>query len=93
MPRFTPVKAFTNTAIFGSSPPTFFPNDGLKPPSKSLPNPSSGNGDRLLLLLFLEGGLLLPPSKTPNPLNGFVPIIPKCEKYSPPVFTLLVAFC
>jgi len=46
------------------------------------PNPSSGNdGDKLLLLLFPKGGLLLfPSSKALNPLNRFTPIISKCKK-------------
>jgi len=65
----------------------------LKPPSPS-PNPgsgSSGNSGGLLLLLFPGGRLLLLFPKAPNPLIGFAPTVPKCGKYPPPVFTLLIA--
>ena len=72
----------------------------MKPPPSPPPNPDSGSdgsgGDgsdgRLLLLLFLESGLLLLPLlKALNPLNRFAPTVLKCEKCPPPVFTLLVA--
>src|SRR6266540_3430009 len=97
-PRFAPVSAFTNTATFGSNPPAFPPSGGLKPPPNLPPNPGGGNGGNgggggggLLLLLFPGGGLVLLLPKVPNPLIGFAPTVPKCGKYPPPVFTLLVA--
>src|SRR6266540_6413420 len=63
IPRFAPVSAFTNAAIFGSNILAFPPGGGLKPPPNPPPNPGGGNGDNsggggLLLLLFLGGGLL-----------------------------------
>ncbi len=71
---------------------------GLKPPPNLPPNPGGGNGGNgggggggLLLLLFPGGGLVLLLPKVPNPLIGFAPTVPKCGKYPPPVFTLLVA--
>src|SRR6266542_1306509 len=93
-PRFAPVNAFTSAATFGSNPPAFPPGGGLKPPPNPPPNPGGGNGGNgggLLLLLFPGGGLLLLLPKAPNPPIGFAPIVPKCGKCPPPVFTLLVA--
>src|SRR6266498_1566132 len=93
-PRFAPVSAFTNAATFGSNPPIFPPGGGLKPPPSPLPNPGGDNSGGLLLLLFLRGELLLLFPKAPNPPIRFAPTIPKCRKYPPPVFTLLVTlFC
>src|SRR6266540_6161408 len=93
IPRFAPASTFTNAATFGSNPPAFPPSGGLKP--LPVPSPNSGGdnggGNRLLLLLFPEGGLLLPPPKVSNSLNRFAPIVPKCGKCPPLVFTLLVA--
>src|SRR6266542_3628639 len=92
-PKFAPANAFINAVTFGSNPLAFPPGGGLKPP----PNPDGGNGGKggsgggLLLLLFPGGGLLLLFPKASNPLTGFAPTVPKCEKYPPPVFTLLVA--
>src|SRR6266540_2182731 len=100
IPRFTPVSAFTNATTFESNPLAFPPSGELKPPPSPLPNPggdSSDNGDGdsgLLLLLLPGGGLLLLFPKAPNPPIGFAPTVPKCGKYPPPVFTLLVVlFC
>src|SRR6266540_5478077 len=95
--RFAPISAFTNAATFGSNPPAFSLGGGLKPPPNPPPNPGGGKGGSgggLLLLLFPEGGLLLLFPKVPNLPIRFAPTIPKCRKYPPPVFTLLVAlFC
>src|SRR6266540_906477 len=88
-PRFAPDSMFTNAATFGSSPSAFPPGGGLKPPPNPPPNPGGGrggnggsDGGRLLLLLF---------SKASNSPIGFDPTVPKCGKYPPLVFTLLVA--
>src|SRR6266542_5441642 len=84
-PKFTPANAFISAVTFGSNPPAFHPGGGLKPPPNPPPNPGGGNGGGnggLLLLLF---------PKAPNPPIGFAPIVPKCGKNPPPVFTLLVA--
>src|SRR6266540_7222526 len=95
-PRFAPANAFINAVTFGSNPPTFPPGGGLKPPPNPPPNPGGGNGGnggggRLLLLFPPGGGLVLLFPKAPNPPIGFTPTVPKCGKYPPPVFTLLVA--
>src|SRR6266498_3602203 len=93
--KFAPANAFIRAVTFGSNPPAFPPGGGLKPPPNPPPNPGGGNGgnggggDRLLLLLP-RGGLVLLLPKAPNPLIGFAPTVPKCGKYPPPVFTLLV---
>jgi len=90
--RFALVKAFTNAATFRSNPSVFSLDSELNPPS----NFDGGNDDnRLLLLLFPKGGLLLLfPQKVLNPPNEFVSIVLKYEKCSPPVFPILVAlFC
>src|SRR6266498_3649401 len=97
-PKFAPTNAFTNAVTFGSNPLAFPPGGGLKPPPNPPPNPGGGNGgngggssDGLLLLLLPRGRLVLLFPKAPNPLIGFAPTVPKCGKYPPPVFTLLVA--
>src|SRR6266542_4080027 len=95
-PKFTPANAFISAVTFGSNPPAFPPDGGLKSPPNPPPNPGGGNGGNGggLLLLFPESGLLLLFPKAPNPLIRFAPTIPKCGKYPPPVFTLLVVlFC
>src|SRR6266498_3468072 len=97
IPRFALVSVFTNAVIFGSNPLAFPPSGGLKPPPNPPPNPGGDNGGdsgRLLLLLFPENVLLLLFPKASNLSTGFAPIVPKCEKCSPPMFILLVAlFC
>src|SRR6266542_5812069 len=89
-PKFAPANAFISAVTFGSNPPAFPPDGGLKPPPNPPPNPGGSNGGGGLLLLFPPGGglvLLFP--KAPNPPIGFAPTVPKCGKYPPPVFTLL----
>src|SRR6266498_3826386 len=84
-PKFAPANAFISAVTFGSNPSAFPPGGGLKPPPNPPPNPGGGNGGGGLLLLF---------PKAPNPPIGFAPTVPKCWKYPPPVFTLLVVlFC
>ncbi len=91
IPRFASVKAFTNAAILGSNPSEFSSDGKLNPPSNFSSNSDSNNdSDRLLLLLFPKSGLLFPPPKIPNPSNRFVPIVPKCKKYSPLVLLVPV---
>jgi len=80
-----------------SNPSAFSLGGRLKSLSNSPSNPSSNpnDGNRLLLLLFPEGRLLLLlfSPKSSNPSNGFASIMPKCGKYSPSVFLMLAVFC
>src|SRR6266542_1573337 len=93
-PKFAPANTFISAVTFESNPLAFPPGGGLKPPPNPPPNPGSGNGGNggggLLLLFPPRGGLVLLFPKAPNPPIGFAPTVPKCGKYPPPVFTLLV---
>jgi len=55
----------------GSNLSRFSSGDKLKPFSNLSSNPDSSNSG---------SGLLLSPSKVPNPPNEFAPMMPKCEK-------------
>ncbi len=83
--KFAFIKTFTNAVTLGSNPSSGRLNLSSNPPS----NPNGNNSDELLLL-FPKSGLLLFPPKVLNPLNRFIPIMLKCEKYSPLIFLILV---
>ncbi len=80
---------FINAIILESNLSRFPSSGGLNPPSNSSLNPNS----RLLLLLFSDSGLLLPPPlKAPNLPNRLYPIVLKYKKCSSLIFFIFVVF-